>query len=47
MLLLEAATDLIRLHWPGLHVEIPDFDRQVVAGHHVASAVAELDIRDG
>lgn len=40
-------TDLICLYWPGLHVEIPDFDRQVVTGHHVASTVAELDIRDG
>ena len=38
---------LIRLHGPGLHVEVPDFDGQVVPGHHVASAVAELDVRDG
>lgn len=40
-------TDLIRLYRSGLHVEIPDFDRQVVAGHHVATAVAELHIRNG
>lgn len=38
---------LISLYWPGLHVEIPDFDRQVVAGHHVPTTVAELYIRDG
>ncbi len=42
-----AVTDLICLHWPVLHVEIPDFDRQIVTGHHVASTVAELDIRNG
>ena len=41
------ATDLIRLYGSGLHVEVPDFDRQVVAGHRVASTVAELYIRDG
>lgn len=40
-------TDLIRLYGSGLHVEVPDFDGQVVAGHHVASTVAELYIRDG
>ena len=40
-------TDLISLYGSGLHVEVPDFDRQVVAGHHVASTVAELYIRDG
>ena len=35
---------LVRLHWPVLHVEVPDLDGQVVSGHHVASAVAELDV---
>lgn len=39
--------DLVCLHWPGLHIEIPDFDRQVVAGHHIATTVAELHIRNG
>ena len=38
---------LIRLHGPVLHVQVPHFDREVVPGHHVASAVAELDVRDG
>lgn len=46
-LCLATVTDLICLYWPGLHVEIPDFDSQVVAGHHVASAVAELYVGDG
>ena len=40
-------THLIRLHGPVLHVQVPHFDREVVPGHHVASAVAELDVRDG
>lgn len=40
-------TDLIRLYGSGFHVEVPYFNRQVVAGHHVSSAVAELDVRDG
>lgn len=39
--------DLIRFYWLCFHVEIPDFDRQVVPRHHVASTVAELHIRDG
>lgn len=46
-LLLTNVTNLICLHWSGLHVKIPNFDRQVVPGHHVAPAVAELYIRDG
>ena len=37
---------LIRLHWPGLHVEVPYLYGQVVTGHHVAPAVAELDVGD-
>lgn len=35
---------LIRLHWPVLHVEVPDFDGEVVTSHHIASAVTELHI---
>lgn len=42
-----ATTHLIRLQRSILHVEIPDFDGQVVPGHQVASAVAELHIGDG
>lgn len=38
---------LIRLHWPVLHIEVPDFDGEVVTSHHVASAVTELHIWDG
>lgn len=38
---------LIRLHWPVLHVEVPDFDGEVVTCHHIASAVTELHVRDG
>ena len=34
------------LHWPVLHVQVPDLHRQVVSGHHVASVVAKLDVRD-
>lgn len=43
----EVFMDLIRLHWPVLHVEVPDFDGEVVPCHHVASAVTELHVRDG
>lgn len=42
-----AAMDLICLHRPVFHVEIPDFDGQVVTGHHVAATVAELHVGDG
>lgn len=38
---------LIRLHWPVLHVEVPNFDGEVVTCHHIASAVTELHVRDG
>lgn len=38
---------LIRLHWPALHVQVPDLDGQIISGHHVAAAVAELNVRDG
>lgn len=38
---------LIGLHWPALHVQIPDLHGQVVSGHHVAPIVAKLNIRDG
>ena len=41
------APHLVGLDGPGLHVQIPDLHRQVVAGHQVAPAVAELDVRDG
>ena len=37
---------LVGLDGPGLHVQIPDLHRQVVAGHQVAPAVAELDVGD-
>ena len=43
----QTPADLISLYWTGLHVEVPDFDGEVVPGHHVAPTVAELDIRDG
>jgi len=36
--------DLIRLHWPILHVEVPHFDGEVVTCHHIASAVTELHV---
>lgn len=36
--------DLIRLHWPVLHVEVPNFDGEVVTCHHIASAVTELHV---
>lgn len=39
--------DLISFHRTVLHVQVPDFDGQVVPGHHVASAMAELHVRDG
>ena len=42
-----SGTDLVCLYWSGFHVEIPNFDRQVVACHHVAPIMAELHIRDG
>lgn len=42
-----AVTHLICLHWPVFHVEVPNFDREVVTRHHVASAVTELHVRDG
>lgn len=35
---------LIRLHWPVLHVEVPDFNGEVVTSHHIASAVTELHV---
>lgn len=38
---------LIGLHWPVLHVQVPDLDGQIISGHHVATAVAELHVRDG
>lgn len=38
---------LICLHWPVLHVEVPDFDGEVVTCHHIASAVTELHVGDG
>lgn len=37
---------LIRLYWPVLHVEVPNFDGEVVTCHHIASAVTELHVRD-
>lgn len=40
-------THLVRLHWPVLHVQVPDLDGQIISGHHVATAVAELHVRDG
>lgn len=38
---------LIRLHWPVLHIEVPNFDGEVVTCHHIASAVTELHVWDG
>lgn len=35
---------LVRLNGSIFHIEVPDFDRQVVSGHHVAAVVTELDI---
>lgn len=42
-----AGTHLICLHWPVFHVEVPNFDGEVVTRHHVASTVTELHVRDG
>lgn len=42
-----AVTHLICLHWPVFHVEVPNFDGEVVTRHHVASTVTELHVRDG
>ncbi len=39
-------THLVCLNGSILHVEIPDFDRQVVSGHHVAAVVTELHVWD-
>lgn len=37
-------THLICFYRPALHVEIPDFDRQVISGHHVAATITKFDI---
>lgn len=38
---------LIGLQRFAFHVKVPHLNRQIIPGHQVASAVAELDIRDG
>lgn len=42
-----AVSHLICLHWPVFHVEVPNFDGEVVPRHHVASTVTKLHVRDG
>lgn len=36
---------LVGLYGPRLHVQVPDFDREVISGEHVPATVAELHIR--
>jgi len=38
---------LVRLYRLALHLQVPHLDGQVVAGHQVAPAVAELHVGDG
>lgn len=38
---------LVGFHRPVFHVQIPNLNREVIAGHHVSPAVAELDVRYG
>lgn len=42
---LGCGTYLVGLYGPRLHVQVPDFDREVIPGEHVPAAVAELHVR--
>lgn len=39
--------NLVGFHGPVLHVQVPDFDGEVITSHHVSPAVAELDVGYG
>lgn len=36
---------LVGLYGPRLHVQVPDFDREIIPGEHVPATVAELHVR--
>lgn len=38
---------LVGLYGPVLHVQVPNLNGEVIAGHHVSAAVAELDVGYG
>lgn len=38
---------LVGLYGPVLHVQVPNFNGEIIAGHHVSTAVAELDVGYG
>lgn len=38
---------LVGLYGSVLHIQVPNLNGEVITGHHVSTAVAELDVRYG
>jgi hypothetical protein len=42
----EVVMDANGLHWTGVHIDVPDLQRKVVAREDVSTVLAEPDVRD-